>query len=85
MNTVAVDRLPNFTADPYRPGDLCPPWHRGSIHLNCENVKGIHEAYTDASLGSWSRRLAPGLTCLVIWQLPANDLGHFIFDMVTRF
>ena len=51
---VAVDKLPNFTC---RPNSIVGndaaapmPWHRCTIHLNCENSRLINEAYNDATV-----------------------------------
>lgn len=47
---LAVDRVPNFKADP-NTGDNRPmPHHRATIHINCENMKILDEAYQEAKL-----------------------------------
>ena len=48
---VAVNRLPNFLANPNNTNDLneIQPHHRCTIHLNCENSKLLDEAYKDAT------------------------------------
>uniref|UniRef100_UPI00398EC629 pyridine nucleotide-disulfide oxidoreductase domain-containing protein 2 n=1 Tax=Pristiophorus japonicus TaxID=55135 RepID=UPI00398EC629 len=53
---VAVDRLPNFLAVPSDDG--IPPSQRiaGTIHLNCEDMANINEAYEDAYQGVPSTR-----------------------------
>ncbi|KAK7479361.1 hypothetical protein BaRGS_00029439, partial [Batillaria attramentaria] len=48
---VAVDRVPNFTADPNIRDNEPMPHHRCTIHLNCEDSALIHEAYLDAQRG----------------------------------
>ncbi|XP_014673153.1 PREDICTED: pyridine nucleotide-disulfide oxidoreductase domain-containing protein 2-like isoform X2 [Priapulus caudatus] len=52
---VATRGLPNFVADP-SVGDDPMPHHRATIHLNCEHMSLIQEAYEDASRGEISRR-----------------------------
>ncbi|GCC34749.1 pyridine nucleotide-disulfide oxidoreductase domain-containing protein 2 [Chiloscyllium punctatum] len=53
---VAVDRLPNFLAVPTNDG--IPPSQRiaGTIHLNCEDMAYIKEAYEEACRGLPSTR-----------------------------
>jgi len=46
---VAVDRIPNFKALPNKHRDEIGEQHKGTIHLNCENVPMLHEAYVDAT------------------------------------
>lgn len=53
---VAVNKLPNFLANPNERGDNPLPQHRGTVHLNCERMSLIHEAYMDAMQGKCSRR-----------------------------
>ena len=43
---LAVDKLPNFVADPNSgDGSTVMPHHKTTIHLNCENTDMIVEAY----------------------------------------
>ncbi|RUS81295.1 hypothetical protein EGW08_010937 [Elysia chlorotica] len=53
---VAVDRLPNFTADPNTKGAEPMPHHQCTIHLNCEDSSLIHDAYLDAQQGKITER-----------------------------
>ena len=53
---VAVNKLPNFLADPNEKGDTPLPHHRGTVHMNCEHTGLIHEAYLDALQGRCSHR-----------------------------
>ncbi|GFN80432.1 pyridine nucleotide-disulfide oxidoreductase domain-containing protein 2 [Plakobranchus ocellatus] len=48
---VAVDRLPNFIADPNTSESDPMPHHQCTIHLNCEDSSLIHDAYLDAQQG----------------------------------
>ncbi|XP_077205529.1 pyridine nucleotide-disulfide oxidoreductase domain-containing protein 2 isoform X4 [Paroedura picta] len=53
---VAVDRLPSFLAAP-NTSDGCPlPHHQCSIHLNCEDMDTLHQAFEDVSHGRPSSR-----------------------------
>ncbi|XP_015271400.1 PREDICTED: pyridine nucleotide-disulfide oxidoreductase domain-containing protein 2 [Gekko japonicus] len=53
---VAVDRLPSFLAAP-NTSDGCPlPHHQCSIHLNCEDMDTLHQAFEDVSQGRPSSR-----------------------------
>ena len=50
--TVAVDRLPNFTAVPNARDNTPGPQHTCTIHLNCEKTSFINDAYDDAMKGN---------------------------------
>ncbi|CAF0707112.1 unnamed protein product [Brachionus calyciflorus] len=45
---LAVNQLPNFTADPNLRGNTPMPHHQSTIHINCENMQLIDDAYTEA-------------------------------------
>ncbi|XP_059469371.1 pyridine nucleotide-disulfide oxidoreductase domain-containing protein 2-like [Neocloeon triangulifer] len=53
---VAVKELPNFLADPTRDQGMAGPHHQTTIHLNCESVDLLEQAYSDARDGLISRR-----------------------------
>ena len=46
---VAVDKLPNFVADPNKENGAIMPHHRCTIHMNCENSDLLEKAYTEAA------------------------------------
>jgi len=46
---VAVDRIPDFKAIPNKSRDAIGEQHKGTIHLNCENMDMLHCAYNDAA------------------------------------
>jgi phytoene dehydrogenase-like protein len=49
---LAVKRLPNFLADPNKDSNIPMPHHQCTIHLNCENIQLIDDAYKNAKLNS---------------------------------
>ncbi|XP_048407359.1 pyridine nucleotide-disulfide oxidoreductase domain-containing protein 2 [Stegostoma tigrinum] len=53
---VAVDRLPNFLAVPSNDGIPPSQYIAGTIHLNCEDMSYIKEAYEEACQGIPSTR-----------------------------
>ncbi|KAH0623841.1 hypothetical protein JD844_007001 [Phrynosoma platyrhinos] len=53
---VAVDQLPNFLAAPNSTDGQPSPHHQCSIHLNCEDMHTVHQAFEDASHGRPSLR-----------------------------
>ncbi|XP_065602506.1 pyridine nucleotide-disulfide oxidoreductase domain-containing protein 2 isoform X2 [Cyrtonyx montezumae] len=53
---VAVDRLPSFLAAPSTRDSQPLPHHCCSIHLNCEGMHLLHQAYTEAAHGHPSSR-----------------------------
>ncbi|XP_077992176.1 pyridine nucleotide-disulfide oxidoreductase domain-containing protein 2-like [Glandiceps talaboti] len=48
---VAVDKLPNFTAIPNNLDGSPSPHHSCTIHMNCESMEYLDEAYQEAILG----------------------------------
>ena len=56
VDTVAVNSLPNFTADPNPSRDVPLPLHQATIHLNCEHSDLIHQGYLDALMGRYSQK-----------------------------
>ncbi|KAI1236294.1 hypothetical protein IHE44_0001576 [Lamprotornis superbus] len=53
---VAVDRLPSFLAAPNACDGQPLPHHQCSIHLNCEGIQLLHQAFTEAAQGHPSSR-----------------------------
>jgi hypothetical protein len=53
---VAVNKIPNFLADPNTGDNTVMPHHRCTIHINCEDTNCITEAYLDAKQGRYSKR-----------------------------
>eukprot|EP00794_Sanderia_malayensis_P003732 gene3732-4254_t len=51
---VAVDKLPNFKAAPSNEDGTASPHHHCTIHLNCESIEEVHDAYIDAQRGMYS-------------------------------
>ncbi len=50
INT-AVNKIPQFTAIPNAPKrDSVMPHHQCTIHLNCESMQKLEEAYRDAAI-----------------------------------
>ena len=47
---VAVNKIPNFLANPNTSPDSIEPHHRCTIHLNCENSQMIEDAYQVANM-----------------------------------
>ncbi|MFT7805847.1 pyridine nucleotide-disulfide oxidoreductase domain-containing protein 2 isoform X1 [Arapaima gigas] len=54
--TVAVDRLPSFLAAPNCHEGAPGPHHQCSIHINCESVDVLEEAYQECQRGHPSTR-----------------------------
>uniref|UniRef100_A0A8C1TY93 Pyridine nucleotide-disulphide oxidoreductase domain 2 n=1 Tax=Cyprinus carpio TaxID=7962 RepID=A0A8C1TY93_CYPCA len=53
---VAVDKLPNFLAAPNSADGKPGPHHQCSIHLNCESMEVLEEAYREGQQGRPSSR-----------------------------
>ena len=54
--SVAVNKIPNFLANPNSSENAVMPHHRCTIHLNCEHSSLIHDAYLAAQAGSYAKR-----------------------------
>lgn len=66
---MAVDKLPNFLAAPNSADGKPGPHHQCSIHLNCESVEVLEEAYREGQQGRPSSRLAKPAVVLIMEQL----------------
>ncbi|KAK3590561.1 hypothetical protein CHS0354_008491 [Potamilus streckersoni] len=53
---VAVNKIPNFLANPNSGDNIVMPHHRSTIHINCEHMQQLHEAYIEAQMGTFSSR-----------------------------
>ncbi|KAL3863107.1 hypothetical protein ACJMK2_004882 [Sinanodonta woodiana] len=53
---VAVNKIPNFVANPNSGDNTVMPHHRSTIHINCEDMQQLHEAYLEAQVGTFSSR-----------------------------
>jgi len=82
---VAVDTLPNFTAFPNSSRGEVGEQHKGTIHLNCENMDILHNAYVDALNG------LPSSTPMIEMCIPSsvdNSLapsGHHVISLFTQY
>uniref|UniRef100_A0A8C2DSQ5 Pyridine nucleotide-disulphide oxidoreductase domain 2 n=1 Tax=Cyprinus carpio TaxID=7962 RepID=A0A8C2DSQ5_CYPCA len=56
LYNLAVDKLPNFLAAPNSADGKPGPHHQCSIHLNCESVEVLEEAYREGQQGRPSSR-----------------------------
>ena len=97
---VALDKIPNFLADPNESRESVMPHHQATIHLNCEESEMIEEAYNDAKRGRWSSlpmiemtlpssrdpTLAPPghHVCLLFTQFAPYHLTHGVWDQQTK-
>ncbi|ESO95151.1 hypothetical protein LOTGIDRAFT_117673 [Lottia gigantea] len=52
---VAVNKVPNFLADPNTTSDCIMPHHQTTIHINCEHSDLIHRAYLDSQHDHYSK------------------------------
>ena len=51
LSPVALDKIPNFLANPNLKENEAMPHHQCTIHMNCEDSGLIHDAYLDAQKG----------------------------------
>lgn len=73
---MAVDKLPNFLAAPNTADGKPGPHHQCSIHLNCESVEVLEEAYMEGLQGHPSSRLAKPAIVLIKEKLIFAHYTH---------
>ena len=82
---VAINKLPNFLANPNTEDDLVMHHHKCTIHLNCEKTEMIDEAYQDAKKGQYSR------TPMIEMVIPSSmdttlaPPGHHVCLLFTQY
>lgn len=86
---MAVDKLPNFLAAPNSADGKPGPHHQCSIHLNCESVEVLEEAYREGLQGRPSSRLAKPAVVLLMEQLifahyTHEGIGHLNLQVMIR-
>lgn len=82
---VAVNKLPNFLANPNTDDDCPLPHHQCTIHLNCERTEIIDEAYQAAKRGQYSRR--PMIEMVIPSSLDPTlaPPGHHVCLLFTQY
>ena len=85
---VAVNKIPNFLANPNSSENAVMPHHRCTIHLNCEQSSMIHEAYLAAQSGGYSKRYSKILktgTPKIVSVIGLNPIAHRKAKIVYNF
>ena len=82
---VALDKLPNFLADPNRKDNTVMPHHKATIHLNCERTGMIEEAYQDAKAGQYSRTPMIEMTLPTALDPSIAPDGHHVCLLFTQY
>ncbi|XP_052219667.1 pyridine nucleotide-disulfide oxidoreductase domain-containing protein 2-like isoform X2 [Dreissena polymorpha] len=82
---VAVNKIPNFKADPNSSSNAVMPHHRCTIHLNCEDSKNIGEAYFKAQMGTYSKRPMIELTIPSSLDPTLAPPGHHVVLLFTQY
>uniref|UniRef100_A0AAY3ZWA4 Pyridine nucleotide-disulfide oxidoreductase domain-containing protein 2 n=1 Tax=Denticeps clupeoides TaxID=299321 RepID=A0AAY3ZWA4_9TELE len=82
---VAVDRLPNFLAAPNVGEGKPGPHHQCSIHLNCESMEALEEAYRDAWQGRPSARPMIEMTIPSVLDPTLAPPGCHVISLFTQF
>ena len=82
---VAVNKLPNFLADPNTEDDRPEPHHQCTIHLNCERTDIIDEAYQAARRGGYSQ--TPMIEMVIPSSLDPTlaPPGHHVCLLFTQY
>lgn len=82
---VAVNRIPNFVADPNTSESSIMPHHRCTIHLNCEDSSMIQDAYKDATNGNFSKRPMIEMTIPSSLDATLAPEGHHVCLIFTQY
>ncbi|XP_063047909.1 pyridine nucleotide-disulfide oxidoreductase domain-containing protein 2 [Engraulis encrasicolus] len=82
---VAVDRLPNFLAAPNVSEGVPGPHHQCSIHLNCESVDVLEQAYHDCLQGRPSTRPMLEMTIPSVLDTSLAPPGCHVVSFFTQF
>ena len=82
---VAVNKLPNFLANPNTSPDSVMPHHRCTIHINCEKTEMIEEAHQDAKQGRYSRTPMIEMTIPSSLDPTLAPPGHHVCLLFTQY
>ncbi|XP_051507311.1 pyridine nucleotide-disulfide oxidoreductase domain-containing protein 2 [Myxocyprinus asiaticus] len=82
---VAVDKLPNFLAAPNSADGKPGPHHQCSIHLNCESVELLEEAYREGQQGRPSSRPMLEMTIPSVLDPTLAPPGCHVVSLFTQF
>ncbi|XP_052771662.1 pyridine nucleotide-disulfide oxidoreductase domain-containing protein 2-like [Mya arenaria] len=82
---VAVNKIPNFLADPNTGPDSVMPHHRCTIHLNCEDTADITQAYLAAKAGEYSSRPMIEMTVPSSLDPTLAPPGHHVVLLFTQY
>ena len=82
---VALNKLPNFLADPNKEDNTVMPHHRCTIHLNCERTHMIEDAYQDAKQGQFSRTPMIEMTLPSALDPTIAPAGHHVCLLFTQY
>ncbi|XP_071827699.1 pyridine nucleotide-disulfide oxidoreductase domain-containing protein 2-like isoform X1 [Apostichopus japonicus] len=82
---VAVNKLPNFTALPNVSENVPGPHHSCTIHLNCESMNMINEAYSSAMAGELPKRPMIELCIPSTVDPTLAPEGHHVLSFFTQY
>jgi len=82
---VALNKLPNFLANPNTGDNTVMPHHKCTIHINCEKTEMIEEAYQDAKLGQYSRIPMIEMTIPSSLDPTLAPPGHHVCLLFTQY
>ncbi|KAL4231243.1 Pyridine nucleotide-disulfide oxidoreductase domain-containing protein 2 [Mactra antiquata] len=82
---VAVNKIPNFLANPNDSINSIMPHHRCTIHINCEDTSDITKTYLDAKQGRYSRRPMIEMTIPSSLDPTLAPDGHHVVLLFTQY
>lgn len=82
---VAVNKIPDFLADPNTSDNAVMPHHRCTIHLNSEQTDMITDAYLEAKAGRYSKRPMIEMTIPSSLDPTLAPPGHHVVLLFTQY
>ncbi|KAL1460843.1 hypothetical protein WDU94_012785 [Cyamophila willieti] len=82
---VALKSIPNFLSDPNPSQNSIQPHHQASIHLNCEHMQDVIDAYQDAAQGKPSKRPMIEMVLPSSLDSTLSPPGHHVCLLFTQF
>merc|ERR1712013_164944 len=82
---VALNKIPNFLANPNTSKDSIMPHHRCTIHINCEDSGMIQQAYQDAKDGNYSKKPMIEMTIPSSLDPTLAPDGHHVCLIFTQY
>jgi len=84
---VAINKIPNFLAKPNEHEHHVQPHHQCTIHLNCEDLDIVHDAYLEAEVEKIPSRKPMIEMCMAstLDKTLTEDPNHHVVSLFTQY